>query len=42
MLNEILFVAAMFITRLVLPVLFMLVLGEWIARRAERHQPAKP
>ncbi len=33
MLNEILFIAVLFLTRIVLPVTLLLALGEWIARR---------
>lgn len=33
MLNDILFVAGMFATRIVLPVLFTFVIGNWVARR---------
>ncbi len=33
MLNEILFVAGFFVTRIVLPVVLTLVIGEFIARR---------
>lgn len=33
MLNDILFVAGMFATRIVLPVLFTFLIGNWVARR---------
>ncbi len=42
MLYDILFVAALFATRIVLPVVTMLVIGELVARRLDRHEPAKP
>ncbi len=35
MLNEILFVGGFFLTRIVLPVVLMLVVGEFIARRQQ-------
>ncbi len=38
MLYEILFVASFFATRVVLPVVITLVLGEWLARRVERRE----
>ncbi len=38
MLNEIIFIAGLFATRIVLPVMLMLVLGEWIARRTNRNE----
>lgn len=38
MLYEIIFVAGLFATRIVLPVMLTLVLGEWIARRTNRNQ----
>jgi hypothetical protein len=38
MLYEILVVASFFATRIVLPVVITLVLGEWIARRVERGE----
>ena len=41
MLYDILFVAVLFATRIVLPIAAMLVLGEWAARRMDRRQPAK-
>jgi hypothetical protein len=41
MLYDILFVATLFVTRIVLPVAVMLVLGELAARRMEPRQPAK-
>lgn len=41
MLYDILFVAVLFATRIVLPIATMLVLGEWAARRMDRRRPAK-
>lgn len=41
MLYDILFVATLFVTRIVLPIAVMLVLGELAARRMEPRQPAK-
>ncbi len=38
MLYEVLLVASFFATRIVLPVIAMLVVGEWMARRAERRE----
>ncbi len=37
MLNDIIFVAVLFATRIVLPVMLMLIIGEWIARRTNRR-----
>ncbi len=36
MLNDIIFVAGLFATRIVLPVMLTLIVGEWIARRTNR------
>ncbi len=36
MLNDIIFVAGLFATRIVLPVMLTLIVGEWIARRNGR------
>ncbi len=41
MLNEILFVAGFFVTRIVLPVVLTLVVGEFVARRVQADG-AKP
>ncbi len=38
MLYDILFVASLFVTRIVLPIAIMLVLGEWVARRRDRQE----
>lgn len=42
MLYDILFVATLFVTRIVLPIAVMLVAGELAARRMDTRQPAKP
>ncbi len=41
MLYDILFVATFFATRVVLPVVITLVVGEWIARRTQRRESVR-
>ena len=40
MLNEFLFIALLFLTRVILPLVVLLVVGQWIARRTNRESQA--